>query len=237
MSFPAFPFKNGASSNMKYASFAGSALKIQGAIRFISWLVPCALLGLSLAPVAWAGGEPCAALTNATIVIIRHAEKPERGPELAPAGTRRAGAYADFFQRLELDGHPFRPDHLFCTADSNGSHRPRLTLEPLSRALKLPIDHRFANQNVAELGRELRARAHGQNLLICWHHGKIPALLASLGAQPELVLPHAKWPDDVFGWMIELHYDATGRLLAARCLPENLMPEDQAVPANHEPQP
>jgi hypothetical protein len=223
---------------MKCDFVACAGLKTHGAFRFISGLVPGALLLWGwLAPVALAGGEPCEALTNATIVIIRHAEKPESGPELAPAGTRRAAAYAGYFQHLELEGHPFRPDHLFCTADTTGSHRPRLTLEPLSRALKLPLDNRFASKNVADLAREIRSRVHGQNLLICWHHGEIPALLESLGVKPDLVLPNAKWPDQVFGWMIELRYDAAGRLQEARCLPENLMPEDQDTPATHEHQP
>jgi hypothetical protein len=200
-----------------------------------------AFLALWLAPASFAaetaGRQPCDALTNATILIIRHAEKPGTGVELAPAGTLRAQAYAGYFQHLQLDGRPFTPDHLFCTADSNGSHRPRLTLEPLSEALKLPLDHRFANKSMLDLAREIRSRSHGQNLLICWHHGEIPALLQALGAAPESVLPHGKWPDDVFGWMIELRYDSTGRLQEARCLHENLMPDDKTQPAGNEHQP
>ncbi len=198
------------------------------------WLAPAVLAGEPAGP---AGGQPCAALTNATILIIRHAEKPASGTELAPAGTQRAGAYAGYFQQLQLDGHSVKPEYLFCTADTKGSHRPRLTLEPLSRALKLPIDNRFANKNAPELGREIRSHWHGQNLLICWHHGEIPALLQALGATPESVLPGGQWPDDVFNWMIELHYDATGRLQAARCIHENLMPADTTVPARQEHQP
>jgi hypothetical protein len=198
------------------------------------WLGVGALAG---EPAGLPGAGPCAALTNATIVIIRHAEKPDTGFDLAPAGTRRADAYVHFFQSLTLDGHPFKPDHLFCTADSKGSHRPRLTLEPLSRALQLPLDHRFANKDTAEFGRELRSQPHGQNLLICWHHGEIPTLLTALGADPARVLPQAQWPEAVFGWMIELHYDATGRLQTAQCLPQNLMPDDAPPPPHHEPQP
>ena len=202
-------------------------------VIFMRWkLGLMVLLTLWLAPVMGAigsadrvGREPCDALTNATIVVIRHAEKPLWGADLAPAGSRRAQAYADYFQQLPLDGQRFTPDHLFCTADSKGSHRTRLTLEPLSRALKLTIDHRFADKNAADLGRELRSQTHGRNLLICWHHGKIPVLLRALGADPESVLPKGQWPDEVFDWIIELHYDAVGRLQTARCRPEKLMLE------------
>jgi hypothetical protein len=178
-------------------------------------------------PAGSVGSQPCAALTNATILIIRHAEKPADGPELSPPGTSRAAAYIAYFQHLQLDGRAVTPDHLFCTADSTGSQRPRLTLEPLSRALHLTIDSRFKNKDVAVFGQELRARPHGQNLLICWHHGEIPELLRSLGADPETVLPHGTWPEDVFGWMIELRYDEAGRLQTTRCIHENLMPDDQ----------
>jgi len=94
-------------------------------------------------PAGSVGSQPCAALTNATILIIRHAEKPADGPELSPPGTSRAAAYIAYFQHLQLDGRAVTPDHLFCTADSTGSQRPRLTLEPLSRALHLTIDSRF----------------------------------------------------------------------------------------------
>ena len=43
------------------------------------------------------GGE---ALKNATILIIRHAEKPATGPELTPTGNQRAAAYAQYFHEF-----------------------------------------------------------------------------------------------------------------------------------------
>ena len=197
------------------------------------WLVPSVIAGTA----DKLGDQPCAALKNATILVIRHAEKPVVGMELTPAGTARAQAYVGYFAGFHGEGQPLKLDHLYCTADSKGSHRPRLTLEPLCQALKLPIDHRFANKSVPDLVREIRSQSHGQNLLICWHHGEIPALLQALGAAPESVLPHGKWPDDVFGWMIELRYDSTGRLQEQRCINENLMPDDKTLPAGHEHQP
>ena len=194
----------------------------------IPWLVPAMFASPITVP---PGDQPCAALKNATILIIRHAEKPEEGPELAPAGLLRAKAYVGYFQAFQMDGQPVKLDHIFCTADSAGSHRPRSTVEPLSQALKLPFDNRFRTKNPGALTGEIRSQAHGKNILICGHHGESPAVLAGLGANPTAVLPGGKWPEDVFGWLVELRYDDLGRLQTAQCVHENLMPEDQVGPA------
>jgi hypothetical protein len=201
-------------------------------MRFNS--VVCAFVVLWLVPAVFAdpaanklGDQPCAALKNATVLVIRHAEKPAEGFELTPAGTARAEAYAGYFQKFQLDGQPLKLDHLFCAADSKGSHRPRLTIEPLSRALNLPLDNRFAAKNPEGLGKEIRSHSHGHAILICWHHGDIPAVLTALGADPAALLPHGKWPDAVFDWVIELRYDGTGRLHETHVVHEHLMPSDR----------
>jgi hypothetical protein len=72
-------------------------------------------------------------LADTTVLIIRHAEKPDSGTGLAPAGEARAQAYVGYFQHLRLNGVVFRPDTLIATADSKNSARERLTLEPLSK--------------------------------------------------------------------------------------------------------
>jgi len=192
-------------------------------------------LTLSLVPAVFAGdpgsqrgSQPCDALKNTTILIIRHAEKPEDGTELTATGYERARDYVGYFNHFQIDGQPLRLDHLFCTADSKGSQRPRLTITPLSQALKLRLDNRYSSKDALKLAQNIRAQAYGSELLICWHHGQIPALLQGLGAAPEQVLPHGKWPDDVFGWLIELRYDAAGRLHETRLIHENLMPDDQS---------
>ena len=170
-------------------------------------------LGFLVTPGAWAetAAKP-AALSNATILIIRHAEKPEEGTGLTPAGEKRALAYVNYFASLRVDKAPLRLDHLFAAADSKNSERPRLTLQPLSRELKLPLDLRFEADDVAALAEELYRRDHGKGIVICWHHGTIPALLAELGADPARLLPDGEWPKDVFNWVIELHFDANGQI-------------------------
>ena len=171
-------------------------------------------LGLFFAPPsrAQALAEP-AALSNARIFIIRHAEKPEDGAGLTPDGERRALAYVNYFAGVKVDKAPLKLDHLFAAADSKNSERSRLTLEPLSRALKLPIDQRFDADEFAKLAEEIRTQDHGRNMLICWHHGSLPGLLGALGVEPARVLPDGEWPDKIFNWIIVLRFNASGKLM------------------------
>jgi broad specificity phosphatase PhoE len=170
-----------------------------------------------------------APLKNATILIIRHAEKPESGFDLAPEGVQRAQEYVHYFKTFEIDSRPAHFDHLFAAADSKNSHRPRLTLSPLSKASGKPLDLRFKDKNFQGLANDLRATPHGKQILICWHHGAIPELLRSLGADPEKLLPGGQWPETQFGWVIELHYNNHGELVPEKCqrIEEHLMPADK----------
>ena len=193
-------------------------------------------LVLFLAFTCWKGlAEPAAlpALHDATILVIRHAERPANGQELNDAGKARAQAYVGYFEHLKLDGVPVKLDYLAAAADSEGSHRCHMTIEPLAEALHLPVHLKYKNKELDKLAEELRTTDHGRTLLICWHHGHIPELLDALGADSGELLHHAKWPKEVFNWMVVLHYDSQGHLDASRCtvVNENLMPGDDA----HEP--
>jgi broad specificity phosphatase PhoE len=188
------------------------------------WL--CIVLLLGAAP-AFAEDSP--GLKDATVLVIRHAEKPASGDTLTPAGEARAKAYVNYFQNYTVEGKPFAVDHLFAAAYSKGSKRPRLTLTPVSQATGLRIDQPFTDKQFVELANELRAKPHGKNIVICWHHGEIPGLVRALGAKPEELLPKGKWPDEVFGWVIQLRYDGNGQLMEAKRIKENLMPADAGM--------
>jgi len=166
---------------------------------------------------------------SATVLVIRHAEKSgdKQDIGLTPAGQARAQAYVAYFQALTSGAsHLPPPAWLIAAADEKDSHRSRLTLEPLAAALGLPIDARLADADYRTLAQRLREDAHydGATTLICWTHKKLPGLAKALGA-PASLLP-AKWPDEVFGWMLRLDYDAAGELAEATLHNQRLMFND-----------
>lgn len=161
-------------------------------------------------------------------MIFRHAEKPDSGPLLSPTGQARAQAYVPYFTNNIVGRVAGRPDCLIAGADSEGSSRPRLTLEPLSAAMRLPIDLKFKDKDTEALADALHHKRHGRTILICWRHGKIPELVAALGADPDSLLPKGKWPEHEFGWVLQLRFDHEGRLIpdeAIRLSP-HLLPGD-----------
>lgn len=157
------------------------------------------------------------------VLIIRHAEKPEGGDGLTPAGEARAQAYIPYFRSLQVEGHSLTPNVIFASADSAHSRRPRLTVEPLAQALGLRVDTRFKAKEVTGLADEIRAHGPGRNILVCWHHGDIPTLLAALGVNSgEPLLPARGWPREQYDWLLELRLDAQGQLQGARRVEEGL---------------
>ena len=179
---------------------------------------------LKLAACAQDGQGP----KNAVVLIIRHAENPDNGHGLSARGEERAKAYKDYFLKFTVDSKRLEPNAVLVAADSKQSHRPRLTLEPFAKAANLPIDNRFGNKQPADLAAELRANYSGKVILVCWHHGQVPALLRALGADPETLLPNGKWPRDVYDWVIVLSYDQDGHLIPAgtKRINEHLLPGD-----------
>jgi hypothetical protein len=61
---------------------------------------------------------------NASILMIRHAERPDTGTGLSVAGQERAQAYVIYFQNYLLNSNPVKLDYLMAAADSSESYRP-----------------------------------------------------------------------------------------------------------------
>jgi hypothetical protein len=163
-------------------------------------------------------------LANNTVLIIRHAEKPaDKGQNgLTDVGERRAAAYAQYFRPFRDNGVSLTVTALFAGADSEGSIRPRLTLEPLSKASGMALNTSVGTKDPAAMVASLRAQPHGEVPLLCWRHGQIPALLTAFGASPQQLLPNGKWPDDRFDWVLELRFDGAGKLVSQRRVEEEL---------------
>lgn len=177
-----------------------------------------ALLLLLAAPEASAHrhAEPHASapgLANATLLIIRHAEDATNGRGLSPAGQARAAAYARYFRPFRLGQEQLRVDTLVAAADSRASDRSRLTLEPLSRALSLPVQQPVTTRHINALVRWLGQGAPHRTILIAWHHGDLPDLLTGLGADPRALLGRRHWPSDVYDWVVVLRFDPNGALV------------------------
>lgn len=172
--------------------------------------------------------------SNAHVLLIRHAEKPDTGTDLAPAGQARAQAYVAYFQNYAIGGTAVVPQYVFAAADSDESHRPRLTVTPLAQALGLQINDKHKDKDFQQVADALQnhPKYNGSNVLVCWHHGEILDLAAALGASAGTLPPAsnwpAKWPGDVFGWVLQLVYGADGTLTTAQtvCLSQQLMYDD-----------
>jgi len=192
---------------------------------FMHWRVFAAIL-FAFSPILVANAQE--GPKNSVVLIIRHAEVAGDGHGLSPRGEERAKAYKNYFQNFTVDSKQRVPNDVLVAADSKQSHRPRLTVEPFAKAAKLSINSSFGNKQPADLAAELRANHQGKVILVCWHHGQIPALLRALGAAPETLLPNGKWPKTVYDWVIMTSYDENGRLIpeSTRRISEHLLQGD-----------
>ena len=62
---------------------------------------------------------------NAVVLIIRHGEKPDSGPDLSPRGQQRAEAYKDYFLNFTVDSKPLRPNAIFAAKELKGKPSPQ----------------------------------------------------------------------------------------------------------------
>jgi hypothetical protein len=138
------------------------------------------------------------------VLLLRHAEKPsENGdPHLSARGRTRAAALS------VLVPHAFgRPDHLFATAPSPDSVRPIETLSPLSAALSLPLQSKWSDDDFAALASEILSGKYASaNVVVCWHHGKLPKLTHALGVDPK----PDDWDAEIFDRFWSISYDKGG---------------------------
>ena len=162
-------------------------------------------------------------------VSCHGAEKPEAGDGLAPQGEKRAQAYVNYFKSYQIGGKPAKFSHLFAASDSAKSHRPRLTIEPFANATHSKIDLRFSDKEPDVFAKDLTTHDYGTAILVSWRHGKIPDLLKAIGADPKKLVPEGDWPDSVFDRVVELHFDAHGKIdeKTSRVVLEHLLPGDE----------
>jgi hypothetical protein len=158
-------------------------------------------------------------MAGQTILIMRHADKPEPGGDggvdatgkpddksLTPRGWQRAGIWADLFapslgQQRVLP----KPAAIFASAPAtkaeleaghggSKSRRPLETISSLAAKLGIDVDLRFAKGQETDLAATLSGMPGVT--LVCWQHEDIVAIADALTPQPCGV--PGKWPGSCF---------------------------------------
>lgn len=168
--------------------------------------------------------------------MIRHAEKPDDSRHsLSELGQQRAEAYVSYFQNFKLGDKNIKLDYLFAAANSPKSHRCKLTLKPLAKALGLDINDNYKDQDYNEFATDIlqQSKYDQTNVLICWHHQELLQFAEALGVNPsnfptQSHWPSPPWPHDVFNWLLQLCYDASGNIIPFQtcCINERLLADD-----------
>ncbi len=153
----------------------------------------------------------------AEVLLIRHAEEPDKGPELNDRGRDRAKALVKLFPSR----FP-KPTVLFAARTTKESSRSMETLEPLAAALALPVDDRYLDSQYDQLALLLLSepRYSGGHILICWHRETLPALAAALGAPNP-----PKWPSPQYDRIWVIRYTGTKATLSEE--PQRLLKGDR----------
>ena len=138
------------------------------------------------------------------IILMRHADKPEdpEDEDLSEAGMARAEHLATYIPRIFG-----KPDYIIATAHSKHPDRPIETVKPLAEALGMKVQHDIGDDDFEELVNEIFSNPayHGKTVVVCWHHGKLPAIAAMLGASAGSYPD--PWPEDAYNIILDLRYD------------------------------
>jgi broad specificity phosphatase PhoE len=156
----------------------------------------------------------------ATILIIRHAEKPNgdlgvtAGGEqdtksLTPRGWQRAGAWAEMFVPSlgQVSALP-TPTAIFASAPASHaeihtgeggsrSRRPLETVNLLALKLGVEVNQTFKRGQEANLGSAISQM--NEVVLVCWQHEDIAAIARAIA--PAMRGIPVGWPDDRFNVM------------------------------------
>ena len=178
------------------------------------------VLGLAaLRPAAAQEPTPVPPTTVETIVFIRHGEKPDQDEgQLNCQGLNRALALPDL-----LNAKFGRPDFIFAPLPTKRKGRegtfsyvrPLATIEPTAIRAGLPVETRFAFDDIGGLQSELCEKSYRQaTVFVAWEHNKLDELvkrLVSAFGGNEKDVPN--WPADDFDsiFVLRLHDEPEGR--------------------------
>jgi hypothetical protein len=155
---------------------------------------------------------------DSTLVMFRHAEKPEQGlGQLNCQGLNRALALPNVL--LAKFGKPdalFAPNPGLVSQDRGQTYhyiRPLATIEPTAIRVGLPVNTQWGVANLAPLEDDLLSPGRaGQVVFVAWEHTLLVQLareiLARRGADPGVV---PNWPADDFDSLYVIDVPASGK--------------------------
>ncbi len=134
--------------------------------------------------------------TPKQIIFIRHGEKTNANGsiqkvDLSINGVKRANELPNFFIN-NLPSLINKPEVLIATKqeDKKHSNRPFETIEPLSKALNLPIIANYKQSEVEQAVEDINKYGTDKTVLVCWEHKYLVKIVQQLGA------PVNNWSDD-----------------------------------------
>lgn len=176
---------------------------------------------------------PAAVARPASVILLRHAEKPagESDVHLSERGQLRARALPGLFATNAVLLSYGRPAALFAPSFTKKGHavRPYETLRPLAEHLNLPIQMPYRTQDYADLARQILEdpTLNDKTVVICWVHDDLPDLAKAFGVKPKP--PH--WRETIYDriWVITFRGDQANLVI----LPEHLLPGDGWIGGPH----
>ena len=164
-------------------------------------------------------------MADLTVLIIRHAEKPEPGGDggidgsgtpdpksLTPRGWQRAGAWVEMFApSLGSQDVLQQPATIYASAPAthteiavgnsgSKSRRPLETVTPLAARLGIQVNLDFKKGQESELAAAVSATSG--IALICWQHEDIAAIATAIA--PHVPNIPTSWPGDRFNLIFQL---------------------------------
>lgn len=181
-------------------------------------------------------------MSGATIMIIRHAEKPSgsikgyTGPDgktvdshsLTLQGWARAAGLVQLFNPLGKKLRPgiLTPTHVFCADGVNAGERMKQTGSLLAASLGITPVIKFDKGKEKDLAKALLALPASAVALVIWEHSMIPAIVKALGsASPK---PPKKWDSKRFD--VIWKFTSGGKAFAFTQVPELVLPTDSGKP-------
>ncbi len=136
-------------------------------------------------------------LDNLKIVIIRHAEKPEKGDNLTCQGLNRALLLPKLLNaKFGIPAYIFVP--AIGLGESTKHSRMFQTIGPFAIKYNLTINTSHKEKDSLMIAKDLESRKG--TLLLVWEHKAIAPIVRSLGVNA----PNLNWPDDDYDsiWII-----------------------------------